>query len=160
MVPYIVLPTLHCILIFLLQTSNGRSKRETPLPRSREQKMGRRFDPTPGLGSWPIPDTTRHWVPHSTVYHNHGEREEYGTQGETEAQRGVAPRPRPRSQRGASPAAVGDPETDQQGPGRERVTLWLRRTSRRGRETGRAQARKVTTEPRASGPPARGARIP
>ena len=75
MIPYIISLTLHCILIFLLQTSNGRSKRGTLLPRSREQEMGRRFDPTPGLGSGPFPDTTRHWVPRSTVYHNHGERE-------------------------------------------------------------------------------------
>lgn len=34
--------------------------------------MGRRFDPTPGLGSWTLPGATRHRAPRWAAYRNPG----------------------------------------------------------------------------------------
>nr|XP_005888449.1 PREDICTED: U6 snRNA-associated Sm-like protein LSm7 [Bos mutus] len=42
-------------------SGDNQLKAGTPLPRSLEKKMGRRFDPTPGLGSWLLLDAARHW---------------------------------------------------------------------------------------------------
>lgn len=61
-----------CALYTYPPFADDQLKAGTPLP-TRQKKMGRRFDPIPGLGSRTLLDAASHWVPRWAVDYNHGE---------------------------------------------------------------------------------------